>query len=111
MTIKDIFVDKYGDLRDVWLITEIAGVMLGVLYVVVALVGLAVLSSERVRIEQVRTDVAQVGCVAAEDAIGIAIKTNRGLVDFQYWAHHRLLGLAVPNGWDDIATIDIPDCN
>ena len=103
---SSFFLDEIGWLRIQWVLV----LMIVSLYVIVGVVVQIGFPSERIGIEQVRADVATVGCSAAEDAVGLAIETNRTIKSNQFWAHHWLTGLAVPNGWDDIAVIEIPDC-
>ncbi len=105
MKIVEFFWDDVG--------LNVGGAILLAVVVIYGLCGFVAhlgLPAERIEIEQVRVNVAQVGCNAAEDAIGLVIETNRDIKSYRYWAHHWLTGLAVPNGWDDIAVIEIPDC-
>ena len=92
---------------------NIGGVILLAVVMIYGLSGLILhlgLPAERIEIEQVRVDVARVGCSAAEDAVGLVIAINRSIKSNQFWAHHWLTGLAIPNGWDEITVIEIPDC-
>lgn len=106
MKSKSFFLDEIGWLLPGWVIA----VILLVLYVAVGAVLQIDVRGQRAGIEQMRIDIAQIGCSAAEDAIGLAIETNRTIKATRYWAHNWFTGLAVPNGWDDIILIEIPNC-
>ena len=105
-----IFLGYYGSLREGWGLLVIIGIVFTFFYILVGVVSHIGLPAQRVGIEQVRADMVQIGCTAAEDAVGIAIETNRTIKSNRYWAHNWLTGLAIPNGWDDITVIEIPDC-
>jgi len=112
--LKRIFVDEYDTFYLGWTTTGIIILVLGGLFVVFSLmIGVAehvTFRAQEISIEQVRTDVASIGCSAAEDAVGVAITTNRQIQSKLYWAHHWLTGLVIPNGWDYVELIEIPDC-
>ncbi len=103
---KRFFLDNYGTLKLRWL----AVLIVLVVHLLVGGVLQINLISERVEIQQMRADVAKVGCIAAEAAIGLVIEKNRLIKNTKFWAHHWLAGLIVPNGWDNITLIEIPDC-
>lgn len=105
-----IFLDEWNTPRIGWGVSAVLGVIFSVLYVLCGVISHIDLPAQRAGIEQVRIDVARTGCSAAEDAIGLAIEQNRTIKSYRYWAHHWLTGLAIPNGWDDITVIEIPDC-
>ena len=105
-----IFLDCCGTLRMGWGLSIIIGSVFGLYYGLCGVISHIDFPAQHIGIERVRIDVARIGCSAAEDAVGLAIETNRLIATERFWAHHWLTGLAIPNGWDDITVIEIPDC-
>lgn len=58
-------------------------------------------------VEQLRTDIDRVGGVVSEDIAGQATSWNQRIRRAQRWNDVPFVGLTFPNGWDDIAIIDL----
>ncbi len=114
MKLKGIFFNTYNRWHEGWIIAGVIALIatgvIAVIYVLVGVINYTYFPVQEISIEQTRIDIANTGCSAAEDAIGLAISTNRQIREERYWAHHWFTGLAVPNGWDDLELIEIPVC-
>lgn len=59
-------------------------------------------------IEQLRSDAPKTACQNAEDVVGQVTAANQAIMAAKAYDRVPLFGLAVPDGWRHIQTIDIP---
>lgn len=65
--------------------------------------------SAHARIEQLRRDVQHVNTAESEDVIGQVTQANQMIAERQRWNRVPFAQWFVPNGWDAIKPIGIPD--
>lgn len=78
----------------------VAGLMWGIL--------LFALPGDRAQIEQLRADSAHVDPAQAEDVIGQVTQWNQKIVSMQAYDDMFLIGIVIPDGWQDIEPIPVP---
>jgi hypothetical protein len=63
---------------------------------------------DQARIEQLRHDAANVDPQQAEDVIGQVTQTNQEIISMQAQNDIPIWNLSIPDGWDDIEPIPVP---
>jgi hypothetical protein len=64
--------------------------------------------SESARIEQLRRDVLKVSDTTSEDVLGQVTEANQKVASNRAWNRIPIICILVPNGWDEVAFIEIP---
>jgi len=65
--------------------------------------------SASAEIEQLRRDVQRVGVAESEDVIGQVTEVNRAIASMRRWNRVPVVQIVVPNGWDRIGLIELPE--
>ena len=60
-------------------------------------------------IESVRADIENISVARSEDAVGLAVEWNQEIANKQRWNRVPFLNLWIPDGWDRIERIQIPE--
>jgi len=63
----------------------------------------------KVEIEQLRENAAQIDLRESEDVMGQVVETNQKIRSAQEYNNHWWSCLFIPNGWDEIELIPIPE--
>lgn len=89
-------------------------IVLGVFGVfMVVCLGLGINYSEYINREaeygQLRRDVQRVTAAESEDVIGQATQANQTIALWQRWNRVPVIQLVIPNGWDRMMLIEIPE--
>lgn len=87
----------------------IVAFLLGVFLTIPALVNYSQFISEQAQIEQLRHDVRRVDVAESEDVIGQVTQANQNIADWQRWNRVPFAQLFIPNGWDHMKPIELPE--
>ena len=63
---------------------------------------------DRARIEQLRRDALRVGTSESEDVMGQVTAMNQEIAEYQAYNRIPFICLTIPNGWDKLAPIELP---
>ena len=86
----------------------VVAIIAATILVIIAMVNRAEYISAEVKIERLRYDMRELDVRQAEDVIGQATAWNQRIVSEQRWNRVPVICLLVPNGWDNIKTLETP---
>ena len=92
------------------LIFVVSAVALGLfMFVCFGVINRISFPGQQVEIEQVRYAMERVKPNSSEDIYGQAVAMNRMIASNQRYNDMTIIGIIIPNGWDSIELIDIPE--
>jgi len=103
-----IFTDSYGHMREGWSPVIVFSIAAVVIYLLMFVAQRMKLPGELADIDAVRAEIGQ--CIEAEDMRGMMVETNQYILGKQRYNHVWWSALAIPNKWDEIELIDVPEC-
>ncbi|MBU8921724.1 MAG: hypothetical protein KOO63_07875 [Bacteroidales bacterium] len=109
-----IFINDYDEIREGWQFAGIMTIALGLVVVITLSVSAWFAHLEmpgyEARLAQFRINFTEVGCTAAEDVMGYAVVWNSRIMKEQRYNDIWWSAWLVPNAWDELELLDIPDC-
>jgi len=108
---EGLTVDDFIDfVRDVGIpIGILVLVSLAFIYVFCAIGAQMTFPGESAKIEQLRKDASTVSASQSEDVVGQVVEINKKIVEYQRYNDIWWARLLIPNGWDDIRPIPVPE--
>jgi uncharacterized membrane protein SpoIIM required for sporulation len=100
--------DGYGMVRIQWVLLSIALVAILAGGLIGWLVMRVTIATDIAKIEQLRTDSADVDPAQAEDVIGQVTQVNQRIAEMRTWDGMFVLGLFIPDEWSSIEPIPVP---
>lgn len=101
---------NYSDAAEFFGMGGILGLAITGLLGLVAVVNLWEFQPDMAKMRQVRLATERLGCLASEDVVGKAADWNQETESNKLWNRRWLADPFIPDGWDSVTVIVIPDC-
>uniref|UniRef100_A0A6M3LIV3 Uncharacterized protein n=1 Tax=viral metagenome TaxID=1070528 RepID=A0A6M3LIV3_9ZZZZ len=107
--IRKIFYDRYSSIRFGWVVSSILVGVLLFAYSTGMVANKLSVPAEMAKIEQLRQDIQKPNHGDLESLINTAVKINMEIKEAQYYNTQWWSYLVIPNEWDSVKLIEIPN--